>query len=241
MARISVCIATYNGGAYIREQLVSIFSQLGPDDEVVVSDDGSGDSTLDVCNEVSLGFPGVSVIFLEGPRQGLIRNFENSLRHASGDYIFLSDQDDVWLDGKVEKTLLALKSFDLVVTNCKVVDSDLLVLNGSFFDGRSSGSGFVKNCIKNSYLGCCMAFNRDVLDVALPFPEKVGMHDWWIGLVSEAFGKRVVFIDEPQVLYRRHGGNASDTAEKSKSSFLQKVEWRIDILKLIFIRRFLRR
>lgn len=241
MARISVCIATYNGERYIADQLFSIMRQLGPEDEVIISDDGSSDGTVAICSRFCSQAMSASVRVIEGPRKGIVKNFENALSVAAGKYIFLSDQDDVWLEGKVDKILDGLSSHDLVVTNCKVVNSDLTVINESFFDGLSSGRGFIKNYIKNSYLGCCMAFNREVLDVALPFPGKVGMHDWWIGLVAEAFGKRVVFIDEPQVLYRRHGGNASDTAEKSKSSFFQKVEWRIDILKFIFIRRFLRR
>jgi GT2 family glycosyltransferase len=241
MSRISVCLASYNGERYIEAQLASIAKQLVTGDEIVISDDGSTDGTVRICEQIKSKFPGLLIVVLNGPRQGLIKNFANALAHASGQYIFLSDQDDVWLDTKVEAVLDRLRKCDLVVTDCKVVDSSLGVLRESFFEQASSSDGFVKNFVKNTYLGCCMAFNRNVLNLALPFPPKIAMHDWWIGLIAEAFGMRIAFLSEPQVLYRRHGGNASYAGAKSKASLLRKVTWRLDMLQSIFFRRLFRR
>ena len=85
---ISVCVATYNGEKYIKEQLLSILSQIGLNDEVVVSDDHSNDSTIDIVK--SLNDKRVKIIYNEGNR-GYTSNFENALKHAKGDYVFISD------------------------------------------------------------------------------------------------------------------------------------------------------
>ena len=97
---ISVCIATYNGEPFIAAQLESIIAQLSPEDEIIISDDGSTDRTLEVVQ--ALDFPCVRILHHEG-EHGYVSNFENALRAARGDVIFLSDQDDLWKPGKVEQ------------------------------------------------------------------------------------------------------------------------------------------
>ena len=101
--RISVAMVTYNGSRYIREQMDSILKNLKEQDEVVVSDDGSTDGTLDILAEYQEKEPRIRMI--EGPRQGIKKNVEHALRHCKGEYIFLSDQDDIWTDDKVDKVL----------------------------------------------------------------------------------------------------------------------------------------
>jgi len=235
---ISLCIATYNGGDYIKQQLESILCQLNGNDEAIISDDSSTDNTIKIVNSLN----DHRIKFFTDQKYGTpIQNFENALRHASGDIIFLSDQDDVALPGKVDTMLAALRSANLVVSDCKVVDAQLDTLHESFFLLRNSGPGLLKNLIKNTYLGCCMAFDRKVLDAALPFPQGIPMHDWWIGLVGEWVGK-CIFIQEPLTLYRRHGGNASPAAEKSSASIATKLRWRYCLVKgLIQKRKQLRR
>ena len=114
---ISVCMATYNGEKYIREQIDSILAQLGDKDELIVSDDGSADATLSIVR--SFSDPRIKIISNTG-KHGTNGNFENALKHAQGDYIFLSDQDDVWLPGKVNICLQALQTAHLVVHDCYV-------------------------------------------------------------------------------------------------------------------------
>ena len=111
---ISVCIATYNGGAFIKRQLYSILPQLGENDEVVIADDGSTDDTLPIIE--SLNDKRIKII--EGPhRHSPIWNFEKALKAAKGDYIFLSDQDDEWMPNKVKVTLPYLKTADCIVSD----------------------------------------------------------------------------------------------------------------------------
>ncbi len=227
---ISVCMTTYNGERYVAEQVHSILASplVG---ELLVSDDGSTDRTL----EVLRGIDDSRLRLLEGPRRGPVRNFESVLGLARGEYIFLSDQDDVWLPNRVETILEAMGDADLVVSNCRVVDEALRELHPSFFDLRNSGPGICRNLLRNSYLGCCMAFRRELLRHALPFPTRVPMHDWWLGLVAEAQG-RVVFLSEPLTLYRRHASNASSTSQGSKATRLTQLGWRIRLTCALFNR-----
>jgi glycosyltransferase involved in cell wall biosynthesis len=230
---ISVCLASFNGAPYIREQIASILSQLGPGDELIVSDDGSSDGTPDIIR----GLNDERVRLLSGhERVGVVQNFERAILASVGEIIFLSDQDDVWLPGKVEACLATLKSNILVVTDCRVVDSDLRVTHDSFFVFRGSRPGILRNIFRNTYLGCCMAFRRELLGAALPLPARVPMHDMWLGLVAETVG-RVAFISTPYLLFRRHGKNASPTyKEKNPFGVMAKLSYRLLLMRLLLAR-----
>jgi hypothetical protein len=98
--------------------------------------------------------------------------------------MFLGDQDDVWLPGKINAMKNALKEYDLVICDCKLVDDTLRTQNHSFYNVNKSGPGLFRNIIRNSYMGCCMAFTGTRRDRALPIPDDVPVHDFWIGLVG---------------------------------------------------------
>lgn len=228
--KISVCMATYNGEKYIKEQLASILPQLQENDEVVISDDSSTDKTIEIIES----FNDKRIILIKEQKfKSPIFNFENSLKNSTGDVIFLSDQDDVWMNNKVSVLLKYLNDFDLVLSDAFIVDENLNIISDSFYLINGSKKGFLKNIIKNSYLGCAMAFNRKILDKSLPFPKKIPMHDWWLGLIGEKYGK-IFFVKEKLIKYRRHGGNASPTGEKSHYNFFDKLGFRIKIIKYIF-------
>lgn len=227
--KISVCMATYNGEKYIKEQLDSILSQLGENDEVIISDDISNDKTVDIIK--SLNDKRIK-IYVNDKKLGATANFNESLSKASGDIIFLSDQDDVWLDNKVKICLDRLETYDLIETNCKVVDENLNITHESYFDVVNSGKGLVKNLYKSTYLGCCLAFNRKVLYAMLPIPNNLMMyHDWWIGFIAEQKFK-VYFESKPLLLYRRHGNTTSSTVGKSKNSLFFKIKSRWQLFTL---------
>jgi len=232
---ISVCLACFEGSRFIEQQLNSILNQLSENDEVVISDDGSTDDTVAIVDSIKdnrIVWAGI------GGKQGVVKNFERALQCAKGDFIFLADQDDVWLPGKVDACASLLKSKMLVVTDCKVVDGNLREIKPSFFKVRRSGPGFVHNVLVNSYLGCCMAFRRELLDVALPIPDKTPMHDMWLGLIAEKLGK-VAFLDQPYLLYRRHQHNATPMTGESKLSVIKKIKYRLVLISLLANRLFL--
>ncbi len=227
--QVSVCMATFNGEQFIERQLRSILQQLRSRDELIISDDGSTDNTEAIITGIRDSR--IRVCKNQG-RKGPVGNFENALREASGKFIVLSDQDDVWLPGKMDAVLYALKQADLVLTDCRVVNRHHEILWPSFFKHRGSAPGFLRNLLKNSYVGCCMAFRREVLLYALPFPKHIHMHDWWIGLLVEAKG-RIVFLHEPMIEYVRHGSNASPTGETSYSVYRQFVNRLMLLLNLV--------
>lgn len=231
---LTVCLATFNGEKYIKEQLDSILYQLDGNDEIIISDDSSTDNTLRIIES----YKDKRIKILSDKKfNSPVFNFDNALKHAKGDYIFLCDQDDVWFSDKVEKMSHYLEQYDLVVSDCKVVDAELNVISESFFSGRLSGKGFWKNLTKNTYLGCCMAFRKEVLNYVLPFPGNIAMHDIWIGLSVEMRGKSI-FLPEQLMLYRRHGLNASFGGEKSKYPLTYKMKYRLYMLFYLLKRKY---
>ncbi|MCR5568377.1 MAG: glycosyltransferase family 2 protein [Paludibacteraceae bacterium] len=219
---LSVVLAAYNGGKYIKEQVASILPQLSVGDELLVSDDGSTDDTLQIL--ASFNDSRIRVVHNKG-KHGIVHNFENALSLVKGDFIFLSDQDDIWMPNKVERCVMALESAHLVVHDLNFMYADGTVTTEDFFKLHGSGPGFWKNLTKNCFMGSCMAFRRSVLDFALPFPENVLWHDMWIGLIAERKGK-TVFLPEHLLLYRRHGDNASTTGEASAFSLMKQIHYR---------------
>ena len=165
---ISVCMATYNGEKYIKEQLSSILSQLSEKDEIIVSDDSSTDKTVEIIE--SFQDKRIKILKNNKFRQPNL-NFENALKYSKGDIIFLSDQDDVWIENKVEIILNQLKKYDLIVSDAFITNEKLNITNDSLFSEVNSNRGILKNIIKNTYYGCCMAFKRKVLKKALPFTK----------------------------------------------------------------------
>jgi glycosyltransferase involved in cell wall biosynthesis len=229
MIRCSVCMATYNGERYIEQQIASILPQLGGDDELVISDDSSVDSTVDIIRKI--GDPRLRLL-TGGTYRSPIYNIENALRHSRGAFIFLADQDDVWLEGKISRMLKALETFEMVACDCKVVDQDLTVLHESYFSWIGASPGFVQTLCKTPYVGNCMAFRRSLLVRALPFPSNLPMHDWWLALLAEASGK-VCLLREPFVLFRRHSGAVSTSFAASERPMLTKIADRIRLLLLV--------
>lgn len=238
---ISVCIATYNGAGFIARQLRTILPQLGPADEIVISDDSSSDETLSIIE--AFADPRIRIL-----KNNIFRsstyNFENALAHARGDIIFLSDQDDEWMDGWVKTASRELESVDLVVCDAFMIDAygESSAVPGAIFDGERS-RGVFRNFWRNRYIGCCCAFHRRILDVALPFPKNLPWHDWWIGLIADScFETR--FLSEKMICYRRHGGNISTTGSKSPYTLRRKVAMRWNLgmaLAVRYIRARLRR
>lgn len=204
---VSVAMATYNGEKYIEEQIRSILVNLEPQDELVISDDDSTDRTLEIIES----FHDERIKVVEGPMLGIKKNFENAIRNTGGRYIFLSDQDDVWAPDKVQKVVDTFKKTKapVVVHNCSIVSEERVVLEESFFGFRNSGPGVIKNFWKNTYIGCCMAFDAALKDSFLPIPLDIEMHDQWIGIIGDLVGKNA-FIEDKLIEYVRHEENASD-------------------------------
>lgn len=207
--KISVVMASYNGMPYIKKQVETILKNLNADDELVVSDDYSNDGTLEFLKEVENVDSRVRV--LEGPKKDIKENFRNAIINAQGEYVFLADQDDIWLDNKVKTIIKAFKENEdavVIVHDNIVVDSNENVIYNSYFKFRNCGKGIIKNIYKNTYIGCCMAFKGEMKEKILRMPNNILMHDQWIGIIGELYGESV-FLNDKLMLYRRHGNNNS--------------------------------
>lgn len=224
--KISVAMATYNGCKYIKEQIDSILICLDFNDELIISDDGSTDNTLQIISE----YNDSRIKLIEGPKKGIIANFENAIIHCSGEYIFLSDQDDVWHTNKVA---VIVKEFEnsncsLILHNANIYDNRTKTIQTTTKDKIGFRKTIFGNIIKNSFIGCCIAFKKESVTYFYPFPskEEICIHDWWIGLNCLKKGS-VRFIDEPLINYRIHENN---NLGFHKTSFKYKIVKRINML-----------
>lgn len=215
---ISVCIATYNGERYIKEQLISILEQLGVEDEVVICDDQSSDRTLaiiDECRDVRLR------VCRNPARLGHVRNFEKAISLAKGDYIFLADQDDVWIPGRVQNMMDALQAYPqalLVSSNFDLIDAK------GAETGEFRGLGPVRRLRwlqvaaifagKAPYYGCTFLMRREALRYCLPIPADIESHDIWFALVASALG-RVVNLPSSTLQHRLHGSNVTARSRRA--------------------------
>ncbi len=223
---ISVVMTTYNGARHLREQLASIIEQLGDDDELIISDDRSTDETLQILNEHASGR--VRIVITSG-KLGPIRNFEHAISHARGQIVVLSDQDDRWLPGRLQRVrdhfAAGNTPYDLLVMNSIIADGELNPTHDSLFAYLDAGKGLAKNVYRNTYVGCHMAFRRELLKVAIPFPRAIPMHDMWLGLVSEMVGP-VTFDPTQTLMFRRSGHNYTQTHYPLR----QRLVWRLGLI-----------
>ncbi|RNI22453.1 glycosyltransferase family 2 protein [Rufibacter latericius] len=227
---ISVVLATYNGEKYIREQLDSVFGQTYQNLEVLVFDDGSSDATLDILQDIARHQKKLKV-HTNSQKVGVVRNFSRAIEAATGEYIGLCDQDDVWLPEKLYKSLECIQEMEeqtsketpcLVFTDLKVVDKHLRLLDDSYWHYMGLNPGnhqFHRALVENVATGCTILCNRATRNLAVPIPKGALMHDVWLLLTASYLGE-VRFLPEPTVLYRQHSQNAVGASRKG---FLQNL------------------
>ena len=225
---VDILLATYNGEKYIREQLDSILQQTYKKIRIYISDDCSTDNTPSVLREYEQKYENISVTY-QNQNLGSIRNFEYLMTRVKAPYYMLSDQDDVWYEDKVEKSLKKLKeeNADLVFTDLEVVDENLNTINKSFYTMMGKIGKINKSINKkefeylyNSVTGCTILSKSNFIIDILPLPKnsKYVIHDSWIGLIT-SFNGKIVFLNEPTIKYRQHGNNQIGTNRRKYKSF----------------------
>ncbi len=223
--RISFVVATYNGASYIEEQLHSILASLGPQDEIIVSDDGSSDATVE--RVYAIGDPRIRLL-PKGERLGYQGNFARAIAASRGEYIFFSDQDDVCLPVRVPQSLAALEHSRCVCGDAIVVDATLSPLHNSHFKARRARFDLVSLLVRPSVIGATVACRRDFIEGCLPFPQGVP-HDMWIAVRAVRRGDLAV-VREPFILYRRHSSVVSATASTSNRAIVVRLKERLRLL-----------
>lgn len=218
---ISVCIATYNGEKYIKKQLESILPQLSDKDEIIISDDNSTDNTIQIIKNIH---DERIKIFNNPASAGYAQNFANALNHSKGDYIFLSDQDDTWVETKIETMMPYFKEgYNLITHNAHVINEHGEMEDKSWWEyaGLDLNQNLLQNLYLNAYSGCMMAFDRALLNNLLPIPQSIEQHDQWLYIVAKLHKKKIKILDENLMNYRRH--TETQTGHKRPLSIILKT------------------
>ncbi len=230
---IEVLVCTYQGELFIAEQLDSILQQSYSFIEIYVFDDCSTDKTQDIVKGYCERYNNIQ-LHENKENIGFLKNFENAISSTSGNYIALSDQDDIWHSEKLDISMKALKSLEnkhrdkpaLVHSDLSLIDDAGKILNNSYFQKKQIKLPAEKSLVK--ILGHCgvmgntILMNRMLAEKALPFPKGLKYHDYWLALINELFGERAT-LPNALVQYRVHDKNTSNNRlikpEKKRLSF----------------------
>ncbi len=246
---VELLLATYNSERYLADLLESLVSQTHDDFALVVSDDGSSDTTL----EIIAAFTGrfrhpVRMIEAPRPAGSAMRNFSRLLENSTADYVMLVDHDDIWHPEKVECGLELVRSTERRMGSDHriLAHGDLRVINGqgepttpSFWAMKQidpdCSQNFRRTLIHASVVGCTATMNRALVKAVTPVPGKAVMHDWWISLIAVATGT-VVFDRTPRIDYRIHGNNVSNPREASATRALGETNYRAVMKRKLSVR-----
>jgi glycosyltransferase involved in cell wall biosynthesis len=235
---ISVCLASYNGGKFIELQLDSIIKQLCNDDEIIIVDDCSTDDTLSIIKSIN---DKIVKIFLNEKNKGHAFSFGRAIALATKDIIFMSDQDDVWIDNRVTlmENKLQNSSAMLVSSNSNFVDSKggKIDFNIDGVDSNFSDKN-LSNIIdifkgKENYYGCAMALKKELKELILPIPNYVESHDLWIAMAAN-IAKSNLHCDEATLNRRVHGANASIVKRKLHLKLWSRIIFARSMFHLFF-------
>jgi glycosyltransferase involved in cell wall biosynthesis len=230
MEKVDILLATYNGEQYLREQLDSIMCQTYSNFRLLISDDCSSDSTKEILEEYVEKDKRI-IVFSQEKNLGVVKNFEFLLKRVENKYFMFSDQDDIWNENKIEKSIKVIEETksDLVYSDLEVVDSSLNVTYSSYWKLK----GFYKKIVKynnfeslylnNFITGCTMLSKKEFIDEVLPLPNtsKFILHDYWIPLILSQKHK-ITYIEEPLIKYRQHKNNK--VGSKKKTDELKSID-----------------
>ena len=231
--KVSVVMTSYNGEKWIHAQITSILSQISPEDELIICDDQSSDSTTSII--AAFNDPRIT-LFINPLQLGPWNNVIQVLAKATGDIIMVSDQDDIWSPTKYQTLLNSFTpTIDLIMHDAQVIDNKDIILYPSYFVKRSVNQGLFRNLYKNGYTGCFLAFRKSLLTAATPFPENIP-YDQWLGLCAE-IRHSALHLPVALVQWRRHGENVTTPFDDSHLTGWKK--WKNRLLNRITIIRIL--
>jgi len=235
---IDILLATYNGQEYLAEQIDSILAQSNQDWQLLIRDDESCDDTLSIIKDYLSRYSSkIKLIEDNDLHLGAKLNFQRLLEHSTAKYIMFCDQDDVWLNQKIEVTLKTMQAAEKNYPNKPImVHSDSIVVDANLKNIADSKWAYEKiwprknddlNRImsQNVATGCTIMINKRAKNVSLPIPKDAIMHDWWIAIKVAKHGK-IVYIPDKLVLYRQHPGNlvgAKKAPEMNIQGFLEML------------------
>jgi len=225
--KIEILMATYNGEKYIKEQINSIINQTYTNWRLLIRDDGSKDKTLEIIKEYEKKDDRIKLLEDNKGNLGFVKNFEELTKNSKEKYVMFSDQDDYWLENKLEIYINELNKLLkeeieeplLLHSNSFVCDDNLEIIKEKFIVSKEALRYKENNCFFPCIVqGSTVLLNRKLIDIGLPFLESVTLHDRYFHLLAEFFGKRV-YIDKSLIKYRQHLNNKIG----AKSSIIEKI------------------
>lgn len=226
--KIEILMATYNGEKYIGEQINSIINQTYTNWNLLIRDDGSKDKTLNIIKKYEKMDNRIILIRDNKDNLGFVKNFEELLKKSRTEFVMFSDQDDYWLENKIEKYVEVIEKLDkkklekplLIHSNSYICDKNLKILEEKFIDSNIAGEKKSKSIFFYYIVqGATVLINRNLIKKVIPFSNNVKLHDRYFHLISEFLGNRI-FINESLMKYRQHGNNEIGV---SKGSIIKKI------------------
>ena len=208
----------------LKKQIESILNQTYKNIEIIICDDGSTDDTINILNEFVNKYSFIH-LYINEQKLGFVKNFEKAISLCNGDYIALSDQDDIWFTNKLEVCMNNIKDKDVICSSKTTIDE-----NDNILESISSCSINAIKKIKNTnndytkillfcnfVTGCTILMKKTFISKILPFPDDLRFHDHWIAIVA-ACNDNLIYLFEPLMYYRIHNSNVtSATRIKDKN------------------------
>lgn len=216
--RIDILMATYNGENFLSEQLDSIIIQCNSNIRIIIRDDGSSDGTISILEKYKNLCPDIITILPFDANKGASQNFSILLNHSNADYLFFSDQDDIWEKDKITKTMAAFSNNKDIPQMCfsdlcKINDRGDILSTSLYLDEKINPlyTETHRLLMQNVPYGCTMAINRTLAEIIRPIPPEALLHDHWIALIASLLGE-IHYIPSTTILHRIHDTNASRAA-----------------------------
>ena len=209
--RIDILMATYNGEKYLVEQLDSIINQTYRNWNLLIRDDNSTDKTLEIIQNYHKKDKRIKILKDNKGNLGIVRNFEELLKSSESEFIMFSDQDDIWVENKLD---MYLKMIEKIKNKGFMIHSDAIlfdknksnILKDTFISKKAINKG-LENVFFNYFVqGATILISKEIKNFILPFPKEVYLHDRYIHLISELFFERI-FVNKALIYYRQHGDN----------------------------------
>ena len=224
MEKVDILLATFNGEKYLRDQLDSILNQTYKDFRLLISDDCSTDNTRIILEDYKNKDNRIE-LFYQDKNLGVVENFEYLLKKVENKYFMFSDQDDIWKEEKIEKSISKMieTNSDLVYSDLEVVNEKLEVTYESYwklkgiYNKIKKYNNFESLYLNNFVTGCTILSKKEWIDKILPLPKtsKYVLHDYWLALIISETGK-ITYIEEPLMKYRQHKNNSIGSKKKSE-------------------------
>lgn len=232
---VSIITPCFNAENSISETIESVINQTYTNWELIIIDDCSNDKSLDIIQNYAKKDDRIRYFKTDSPSgsPSIPRNI--GLDNANGDYIFLSDQDDIWHPERIALMSKALETHPIVYAPFTMIDENEHEITTNQKYPHITGNLF-RDLITQPYFGCCMAFRRSLLNVALPFPKGTITHDNWIGLLAEILGAKIHILETPLLYYRIHSNNVSHRINSNPLLF--KIYYRIKQLLQLYNRKY---